>query len=160
MNTELFSCDAERRLASLGVALPPIPSARARYVQYHTTGALVYISGQGPAFADSAPSYGKVGKELTVEEGADAARRAALNLLAVLKEACGGDLRRVKQCVRLNGYVNSAPGFVQQPTVIDGATDLLFLVFGDSGLPTRVAVAAPDLPFNVSIEIDAIFELH
>lgn len=150
----------EKRLAQLGVELPPFPAARARYVPFRIAGGLVYISGQGPAFAESAPSYGKVGKDLTLEQGVDAARRTALNLIAVLKEACGGDLGRMKQAVKLTGWVNSAPGFTQQPAVVDGATELLFQVFGEAGLPSRVAVAAPELPFNIAVELDAIFELR
>jgi enamine deaminase RidA (YjgF/YER057c/UK114 family) len=148
-----------RRLAELGLTLPPFPAARAHYVPFRTVGRVVYISGQGPALAESAPSYGKIGTDLTLEQGTDAARRAALNLVAVVKEACSGNLSKVRQCVKIVGYVNSASGFVQQPAVIDGATDLLLMVFGEAGLPARVAVAAPELPFNVAVELDAIFEL-
>lgn len=148
------------RLAELGLALPPFPAARANYVPFRVVGSVVYISGQGPAFPDSAPSFGKVGKDLTVEQGADAARRTALNLLAVLDRVCNSDPARVKQGIKLTGYVNSASGFIRQPEVIDGATDLLHAVLGEDGVPARVAVAAPDLPFNVAIEIDAMFELR
>lgn len=150
----------ERVLWNLGLTLPSSPAVRARYVPFRIAGSLVYISGQGPAFAESAPSYGKVGKDLTVEEASDAARRTALNVLAVLKDACGGDFSKVKQCVKLTGYVNSAPGFIRQPEVIDGATHLLYAVFGEAGLPARVAVAAPELPFNIAVELETIFELH
>jgi enamine deaminase RidA (YjgF/YER057c/UK114 family) len=150
----------DRRLAQLGLELPPFPPARARYVPFRIAGTLVYISGQGPAFADSAPSYGKVGRDLTLQQGAHAARRTALNLLAVLRVACDGDFGRMKQSVKLTGYVNSAPGFTQQPAVVDGATELLFELFGEAGLPARVAVAAPELPFDIAVELEAIFELH
>lgn len=151
---------ARRTLNDLGLVLPPFPAARARYVPYRIADSIVYLSGQGPAFADTAPSYGKVGQDLTLEQGVDAARRTALNLLAVLKEACDGDFDRVRQCVKLTGYVNSAPGFIRQPEVVDGATELLFSVFGESGLPARLAVAAPELPFNIAVELDAVFELR
>jgi enamine deaminase RidA (YjgF/YER057c/UK114 family) len=150
----------DRRLADAGLTLPSPPPARANYVPYRTVGKLVYLAGQGPAFEDSAPSYGKVGQDLSVAEGADAAARTALSVLAVLKSACGGDLSRVKQCVQLLGFVNSAPGFTAQPTVIDGATNVLALAFGDGGLPARAAVAAPELPFNFAVEIVAVFELR
>jgi enamine deaminase RidA (YjgF/YER057c/UK114 family) len=152
--------DLERVLSDLGLVLPPPPAPRARYVAFRIAGSLVYISGQGPAYAESAPSYGKVGKDLTLEQAADAARRTALNVLAVLKDACGGDFSKVKQCVKLTGYVNSAPGFTRQPEVVDGATQLLFAVFGEAGLPARAAVAAPELPFNIAVELETIFELH
>jgi enamine deaminase RidA (YjgF/YER057c/UK114 family) len=154
------SASVEYRLAQLGLQLPPFPAARARYVPFRITHSIVYISGQGPAFADSAPSYGKVEADLTLEHAVDAARRTALNLLAVLKQACDGDFSKVKQCVKLTGYVNSAPGFVRQPEVVDGATELLFELFGEPGLPARLAVAAPELPFNIAVELDAIFELR
>jgi enamine deaminase RidA (YjgF/YER057c/UK114 family) len=149
-----------QRADGLGLLLPPFPMPRARYVPFRVVGSVVYISGQGPAFPESAPSFGKVGGDLSLEQGVDAARRTALNLLAVLSQACDGDPARVKQAVKLTGYVNSAPGFVRQPEVIDGATDLLFAILGEAGLPTRVAVAAPELPFNVAVEIDALFELR
>lgn len=150
----------DRRLAEAGLTLPPPPPARANYVPYRTVGSLVYLAGQGPAFVDSAPTFGKVGSDLTVEEGTDAAARTALSILAVLKTACEGDLSRVRQCVQLTGYVNSAPGFTAQPAVIDGATKVLELAFGDAGLPARAAVAAPELPFNFAVEIQAVFELY
>lgn len=159
-DTPSAAVSPEDKLTRLGLKLPPFPAARARYVPFRMVGSLVYISGQGPAFADSGPSYGKVELDLTLEQGADAARRTALNLLAVLKGACEGDLGRVLQCVKVTGYVNSAPGFVRQPEVVDGATELLLAVFGESGLPARVAVAAPELPFDIAVELDAIFELR
>lgn len=150
----------EQRLAEAGLKLPEPPPARANYVPFRIAGRLVYLAGQGPAYADTAPSFGKVGGELTVEQGADAAARTALSVLAVLKSACGGDFSRVKQCVQLTGFVNSAAGFVEQPAVIDGATNVLALTFGDAGLPARAAVAAPELPFDFAVEIQAVFELY
>lgn len=152
--------EIERRLADTGLVLPTPPAARANYVPFRISGKLVFLAGQGPAYADSAPSFGKVGSDLDAEEGADAAARTVLNVLAVLKSACDGDLSRVKQCVQLTAFVNSAPGFTGQPAVIDGATDVLALAFGDAGLPARAAVAAPELPFNVAVEIQAVFELR
>ena len=153
------SDELSRRLAQLGLTLPSFPPARARYAPFRTAGGLIYVAGQGPAYPESAPSFGKVGSDLTLQEGVDAARRTALNLLAVVNEACNGNLSNVKQWIKLTGYVNSAPGFIQQPAVMDGATDLRFMICGEAGLPARVAVATPELPFNVAVEIEAIVEL-
>ncbi|HZD51785.1 MAG TPA: RidA family protein [Woeseiaceae bacterium] len=150
----------ERRLAGAGLTLPEAPAARANYVPSRVAGKLVYLAGQGPAYAETAPSFGKVGGDLTLEQGVDAAARTALSVLAVLKSACDGDLSKVKQCVQLTAFVNSAPGFVEQPAVVDGATNVLALAFGDAGLPARAAVAAPELPFNFAVEIQAVFELR
>jgi enamine deaminase RidA (YjgF/YER057c/UK114 family) len=152
--------DIERRLAEAGLLLPAAPPARANYVPFRISGNLVFLAGQGPAFAEKAPSFGKVGSDLSVEQGADAAARTVLSVLAVLKTACDGDLSKVKQCVQLTAYVNSAPGFVEQPAMIDGATNVLALAFGEAGLPARAAVAAPELPFNFAVEIQAVFELE
>jgi enamine deaminase RidA (YjgF/YER057c/UK114 family) len=158
--TRQSGVEIERRLADAGLVLPAAPAPRANYVPFRTSGKLVFLAGQGPAYADSAPSFGKVGGDLSAEEGADAAARTVLSVLAVLKSACEGDLSRVNQCVQLTAFVNSAPGFVEQPSVIDGATDVLALAFGDAGLPARAAVAAPELPFNFAVEIQAVFELR
>lgn len=152
--------EIERRLADAGFVLPTPPPPRANYVPFRISGKLVFLAGQGPAYADSAPSFGKVGGDLSAEEGADAAARTVLSVIAVLKSACDGDLSRVKQCVQLTAFVNSAPGFTEQPVVTDGATDVLALAFGDAGLPARAAVAAPELPFNFAVEIQAVFELR
>lgn len=155
-----MSNDVESRLARAGLQLPAAPPARANYVPFRVSGNLVFLAGQGPAYADTAPSFGKIGSELTPEQGADAAARTALSVLAVLKTACDGDLSKVAQCVQLTAFVNSAPGFTGQAGVADGATRVLTLAFGDAGLPARAAVAAPELPFNVAVEIQAVFELE
>lgn len=155
-----MSNDVENRLARAGLQLPAAPPARANYVPFRVSGNLVFLAGQGPAYADTAPSFGKIGSELTPEQGADAAARTALSVLAVLKTACDGDLSKVAQCVQLTAFVNSAPGFTGQAGVVDGATRVLALAFGDAGLPARAAVAAPELPFNVAVEIQAVFELQ
>ena len=149
----------ERRLAEAGWKLPEPPAARANYVPFRIAGSLVFPAGQGPAFADRAPSFGKVGRDPPPEPGADAAARPPLRVPPVLKSACGGDLSRVKQCVQLTAFVNSAPGFTAQPTVIDGASRVLELAFGADGLPARAAVAAPELPFDFAVEIQAVFEI-
>lgn len=152
--------EIERRLAQAGLVLPAAPPPRANYVPFRISGQLVFLAGQGPAYAETAPSFGKVGSDLTPDQGADAAARTVLSVLAVLKTACKGDLAKVRQCVQLTAFVNSAPGFVEQPAVIDGASKVLALAFGDAGLPARAAVAAPELPFNFAVEIQAVFELE
>lgn len=148
----------EARLAELGVTLPEPPTPVANYVGYVITGNLVHVSGQISADANG-PIKGKLGADLTVEQGADAARRCAISLLAQAKKACGGDLSRVTRLVKLVGFVNSTPDFVDQPKVINGASDFMVEVLGDAGRHARAAVSAPSLPLGVAVEIDAIFEI-
>ncbi len=150
----------EARLSELGITLPNAAAPAANYVPYVVTGSLVYISGQGPMGPKGLEFKGKVGRDLDVEEGKKAARLTALNVIAQLKEAVGGDLDRVKRCVKLLGFVNSMPEFIQQPTVINGASDLLVEIFGDAGRHARSAVSAPSLPMDIAVEIEAIFEIE
>ncbi len=146
-------------LEKLGIILPEAAAPAANYIPYTVSGNLVYVSGQVP-FVDGQITYqGKVGQDFTVEEAADCARVCALNILAQVKAACGGDLDRVVQCVKLGGFVNCVDGFGQQPTVINGASDLMVEVFGDKGRHARFAVGTNALPLNVAVEIDAIFEI-
>ncbi|MCE9648960.1 MAG: RidA family protein [Parvibaculum sp.] len=149
----------EARLTELGITLPKAAAPVANYVPYVVTGSLVFISGQGP-MGPNGPEYkGKIGRDLDVEEGKKAARLTALNVIAQLKEATGGDLDRVKRCVKLLGFVNSTPEFVQQPTVINGASDVMVEIFGDAGRHARSAVSAPSLPVDIAVEVEAIFEI-
>ena len=148
----------ETRLAELGVTLPEPPVPVANYVGYVITGNLIHVSGQISADANG-PIKGKLGADLSVEQGADAARRCAISLLAQAKMACGGDLSRVTRLVKLVGFVNSTPDFVDQPKVINGASDFMVAVLGDAGRHARAAVSAPSLPLGVAVEIDAIFEI-
>ena len=148
----------EARLADLGVTLPEPPVPVANYVGYVITGNLVHVSGQISADANG-PIKGKLGADLSVEQGAEAARRCAISLLAQAKKACGGDLSRVTRLVKLVGFVNSTPDFVDQPKVINGASDFMVEVLGDAGRHARAAVSAPSLPLGVAVEIDAIFEI-
>ena len=148
----------EARLADLGVTLPEPPNPVANYVGYVITGNLVHVSGQISADANG-PIKGKLGADLSVEQGAEAARRCAISLLAQAKKACGGDLSRVTRLVKLVGFVNSTPDFVDQPKVINGASDVMVAVLGDAGRHARAAVSAPSLPLGVAVEIDAIFEI-
>lgn len=148
----------EARLADLGVTLSDPPSPVANYVGFVVTGNLVHVSGQISADANG-PIKGKLGADLTVEQGAAAARACAISLLSQVKKACGGDLGRVVRLVKLGGFVNSTPDFVDQPKVINGASDLMVAVLGDAGRHARAAVSAPSLPLGVAVEIDAIFEI-
>lgn len=148
----------EARLADLGVTLSDPPSPVANYVGFAVTGNLVHVSGQISADANG-PIKGKLGADLTVEQGAAAARACAISLLSQVKKACDGDLGRVVRLVKLGGFVNSTPDFVDQPKVINGASDLMVAVLGDAGRHARAAVSAPSLPLGVAVEIDAIFEI-
>lgn len=154
------SGSVERRLRELGVVLPPAAAAVATYAPYRTVGELVYIAGQGPASLDDAKVFGKLGRDLTIEEGAHAARMTALSVLAQAKAACGGDLDRVVQWVQLTGYVNCTDDFKEQPKVVNGATDLLVDVFGEKGLPARAAIGVNALPFNIAIEVESVFQIR
>jgi len=150
----------EQRLAERGIVLPPAMRAMANYVPYTITGKHVWIAGQGP-FLDGKLHYnGRLGANLTVDDGRACARIVGLNILAQLKAACGGDLDKVVRCVKLNGFVNSTADFGQHPEVINGCSDLMIEVFGDAGRHARVAVGAPTLPMGTSVEIDAVFEIR
>lgn len=148
----------ETRLQELGLTLPDAPAPAANYVPYVITGNTVYVSGQISANADGFIT-GKVGADLTTEEGAAAAKACALSLLAQVRAACGGDLTRLKRVVKLTGFVNSNGDYQEQPKVINGASDLMVDVLGDAGRHSRSAVSAAALPFNVAVEIEGIFEI-
>ncbi|NEU29191.1 RidA family protein [bacterium LRH843] len=149
----------EEKLASLGIVLPEAAKPAAVYVPAKTVGNLVYTSGQDCRVNGELLHKGKVGKDITLEEGYDAARQTMINLLAVLKEHIG-DLDRIKQVVKLLGFVNSAPGFVEQPYVMNGASELLEKVFGEKGKHARSALAANELPFDTPVEIEMIVEIY
>jgi enamine deaminase RidA (YjgF/YER057c/UK114 family) len=123
------------------------------------SGNLIYISGQVPFKSDGKLITGKIGRELNLEEAQNAAKLCALNLLAQLKKACGGNLNKVKGCIKITGYVNSIDNFTEQPKVINGASDLISKVFGEIGKHTRAAVSVNSLPLGVPVEVDAIFEI-
>lgn len=151
---------AEARLAALGLSLVPGPAPSGNFVPWVVSQGLAFISGQIP-FQDGSLKYvGKVGREFSLEEAQACARLVAINILAQVKAACGGDLDRVVRCVKLAGFVNSSPDFTQQPSVINGASDLIADVFGDAGRHARYAVSVPSLPFGVAVEIDALFEVR
>lgn len=149
-----------KRLADLGIVLPTPAKPIANYVPWVRTGNLVYISGQG-AVRDGKIEYaGKVGDTVTIEDAIASARLTAINIIAHLRDACGGDLDRVKRIVKLLGLVNCTPTFGDHPKVINGASDLMVEVFGDKGRHARSAVGAPSLPFGLSVEVEAIAEIE
>lgn len=147
----------ENRLTELGITLPDAPAPAANYVPFVQTGNLVFISGQ-ISQNEAGLITGKLGDAMSVEQGAEAARRCGLALIAQLKAAIG-DLDRVKRVVKLTGFVNSTPDFTEQPKVVNGCSDLMVQVFGDAGRHARAAVSAPSLPLGVSVEIEAVFEI-
>ena len=149
----------EARLEELGLTLPESPSPLANYVSVQRTGNLLFFSGTGPLKNGKPAIFGKLGKELTLEEGYEAAKLTALNLISILKKTIG-DLDKVKQIVKLLAFVASTDDFTQQPAVINGASDLLVEVFGDKGKHARSAVAVNVLPFSIPVEIEMIVELE
>jgi enamine deaminase RidA (YjgF/YER057c/UK114 family) len=149
----------DSRLAELGIELPEAAAAVANYVPWAISGNQVFVSGQVTLLGGELKYIGKLGAEFDADEGAQAARLCALNIIAQVKQACGGDLDRVVRCVKLGAFVNSTPDFGDQPKVVNGASDLMVEVFGDKGKHARFAVGAVILPFNVAVEIDAIFEI-
>ncbi|MGY3438708.1 MULTISPECIES: RidA family protein [unclassified Marinovum] len=148
----------EKRLSDLGLTLPAAPAPAANYVPYVRTGDTLYVSGQVSADADGL-ILGKIGRDLSVEDGAKAAKACALSLLAQVRAACDGDLSRLKRVVKLTGFVNSTDDFTDQPKVINGASDTLVEILGDAGRHARSAVSAAALPLGVAVEIEGIFEI-
>lgn len=148
----------ETRLAELGVTLPDAPAPAANYVPYVQVGDLVHVSGQISMGPDGFIT-GKLGETMSAEDGAAAARRCAIALLAQVKAACGGDLDRLQRVVKLVGFVNSTADFGDQPKVINGASDFMVEALGDAGRHARSAVSAASLPFGVAVEIEGIFQI-
>lgn len=149
----------EARLAALGLNLPDAPAPAANYVPHVTSGNLVFIAGQIP-MVDGKPAHqGRLGADIDIAQGQAAARVVALNILAQARAACGGDLERVGRCVKLGGFVQCTEDFGDMPQVINGASDLMVAVLGDRGRHARFAVGVAALPFGVSVEIDAVFEV-
>ena len=149
----------EARLSELGIKLPEVAAPVANYVGYVKTGNLVFVSGQVTLKDGKFMYLGKLGAEISLEDGQSAAKLCAINILAQLKAACDGDLDRVRRIVRLGGFVNSTPQFTDQPKVINGASDLMVAAFGDKGKHARAAVSAGSLPLGVAVEVDAIAEI-
>lgn len=145
------------RLAELGLDLPRPAGPAGSYVPFTMAGGLVFVSGQVPVRDGRIAFAGKLGAGVSLADGQAAARLCALNLLAQLRAACGGDLDRVRACLRLGGFVNCTADFTEHPAVINGASDLIVAVLGDAGRHARFAVGASSLPFDAAVEIDAIF---
>ncbi|HXD31255.1 MAG TPA: RidA family protein [Pyrinomonadaceae bacterium] len=150
----------EEALANLGLTIPEPSIPVANYVPYVISGKLVYISGQIPMQAGQLSYVGKLGREFSIEQGQEAARVCALNILGLIRHACDGDLGRVVRCVRLGAFVNGTDEFTDQPQVVNGASDLMVAVFGERGRHARAAVGVNSLPRGVAVEVDAIFEIE
>ena len=150
----------DKKILELGLKLPEAKAPAGNYVASKIVGKLLYISGQISISDDGKLIKGKIGKDLTTEQGYDAAKRCGLSIIAQAKIACNDDLSKIKSCVKLTGFVNSTEEFTEQPKVINGASDLIASIFGDSGMHTRAAVSTNSLPLGVSVEVDAIFELN
>ncbi len=149
----------DARLSELGIEIPAAAAPVANYVGYVRTGNLVFVSGQVPIKDGQFLYQGKVGADISLEEAQQAATLCAINIISQLKDACGGDLDKVRRIVKLGGFVNSTPEFTDQPKVINGASDLMVEVFGDAGKHARAAVSAGSLSLGVAVEIDAVAEV-
>ena len=149
----------EEKLKELKINLPEAKAPVGNYVATKVSGKMLFVSGQISIDETGQLIKGKVGKDLNTEDGYNAAKRCALSIIAQVKKACDNDLSKVKSCVKLTGFVNSTDEFIDQPKVLNGASDLIASVFGDAGMHTRAAVSTNSLPLGVSVEVDAIFEL-
>ena len=150
----------EQKIKDLNIILPEAKPPVGSYVATKIIGSLLFISGQISINEEGKLIKGKVGKDLSIEDGYEAAKRCGLSIVAQAKVACNDDLSKIKSCVKLTGYVNSTEDFIDQPKVINGASDLIAAIFDDAGMHARAAVSANSLPLGVSVEVDAIFELN
>ena len=150
----------EDKLKKLNIVLPEPKAPVGAYVATKIVGNLLFISGQVSIDKSTKLITGKIGKDLNLDEGYEAAKRCGLSIVAHVKNACGGDLDRIKTCVKLTGYVNSTDDFIDQPKVINGASDLLKKILDKRGEHTRAAISANSLPLGVAVEVDAIFEIY
>ena len=150
----------EDNLKKNNILLPKAADPVGSYVASKIIGKLLYISGQISMDEEGKLIKGKVGKDLDVDKGYKAAERCALSIVSQAKKACDNDLSKIKSCVKLTGFVNSTDDFTDQPKVINGASDTIAKIFGDSGMHARAAVSVNSLPLGVSVEVDAIFELN
>lgn len=150
--------DVNQTLADLGITLPDAPAPAANYVPFVQTGNLLYVSGQVSMDANGLVR-GKLGENMSIEDGQKAARLCALNLLAQVSAACDGDLSKVARVVKLSGFVNATGDFNQHPQVINGASDLMAEVFGDAGKHARAAVGSSSLPLGVAVEVEGVFQI-
>jgi len=150
----------ESKIKELGIILPSAAAPVGSYVAAKIVGKLLYVSGQISIDENGKLIKGKLGKELKTDDGYKAAERCALNIAAQVKKVCGDDLSKIKSCIKLTGFVNSTEDFIEQPKVINGASDTIVKIFGEMGMHTRAAVSTNSLPLGVAVEVDAIFELN
>ncbi len=150
----------EANIKKLNIKLPNAAAPVGSYLATKVVGKLLYISGQISMNDNGELIKGKIGKELNVEQGYEAAKRCGLSIISQAKKACKEDLSKIKSCVKLTGYVNSTDNFTDQPKIINGASDLISSVFGEIGKHTRAAISVNSLPLGVAVEVDAIFELN
>jgi enamine deaminase RidA (YjgF/YER057c/UK114 family) len=150
----------DEKIKELKIELPDAKAPVGSYVATKIVGKLLYVSGQISIDSKGDLIKGKVGKDLTTDEAYEAAKRCGLSIVAQIKKACDGDLSKIKSCIKLTGFVNSTENYIEQPKVINGASDLIASIFGEAGMHTRAAVSTNSLPLGVSVEVDAIFEIN
>ncbi len=150
----------ENKIKELNIILPKAADPVGSYVASKIVGKMLFISGQISMDEKGNLIKGKVGKELTTEDAYNAAKRCALSIVAHAKKACDNDLSKIKSCIKLTGFVNSTNEYIEQPKVINGASDLITSIFGEAGMHTRAAVSVNSLPLGVAVEVDAIFEIN
>ena len=148
------------KIKELQIELPEAKAPVGSYVATKIVGKLLYVSGQISIDTNGELIKGKVGKDLNTDEAYKAAQRCGLSIVSQVKNACNGDLSKIKSCIKLTGFVNSTEDYIEQPKVINGASDLIASIFGDAGMHTRAAVSTNSLPLGVSVEVDAIFEIN
>jgi len=150
----------EEKIKELKIKLPDPKDPVGAYLATKIVGKIIYISGQISMNEKGLLIKGKVGKELDINQGYEAAKRCGLAIISQLKKACDNDLSKIKSCIKLTGYVNSTDDFIDQPKVINGASEIISKIFGDKGLHTRAAISSNSLPLGVAVEVDAIFEIN
>ena len=150
----------EKKIKELKIVLPEAKAPVGSYIATKKVGNLLFISGQISINSNGELIKGKIGKDLSLEDGYNAAKSCGLSIISQVKKACDDDLSKVKSCIKLTGFVNSTDDFIDQPKIINGASDLIASVFGEAGMHTRAAVSTNSLPLGVAVEVDAIFELN
>ena len=150
----------EENIKNLKINLPDAKAPVGSYVATKIIGKLLFVSGQISINENGELIKGKIGKELTTQDGYSAAKRCGLSIISQVKNACDNDLSKIRSCIKLTGYVNSTENYIEQPKVINGASDIIASIFGNAGMHTRAAVSTNSLPLGVSVEVDAIFELN
>ena len=150
----------EEKIKELKIVLPEAKAPVGSYIATKKVGNLLFISGQISINSNGELIKGKIGKDLSLEDGYNAAKNCGLSIISQVKKACDDDLSKVKSCIKLTGFVNSTDDFIDQPKIINGASDLIASIFGEAGMHTRAAVSTNSLPLGVAVEVDAIFELN